>query len=279
MTALCDLHMHSTVSDGSLEVEELVRAVHAAGVEAFALTDHDSVRGWPRAREAASELGLRTLPGVEISTQAGDLEHHILGYGFDPEDAGLREMFDELSLQRRGRIPLLVTRLNELGVDLDLASVMRCAGESNPGRPHVARALVEAGHCRDIQEAFDRYLGDGRPAHVKKATPRSADAIAAVHQAGGIAVWAHPCVKPIHRPGGLAQVVSELAGAGLDGLEVIHPGHGPSQKRRLRRLAREHGLLTTGGSDFHGSRGTDVQLGRGRDGEGIPLELFDALPG
>lgn len=278
MTAICDLHMHSTVSDGSMGVAELVEAVQAAGVTAFALTDHDSVRGWKQAREAAQRSGLRTLPGVEISTRADDLEHHILGYGFDPEHAGLCEMFEELQEQRRSRIPRLVSRLNELGVALELEAVERCAGDSNPGRPHVARALVEEGHCRDVQEAFDRYLGDGRPAHVRKATPSSAAAIAALHDAGGIAVWAHPCVRPIQRPGGLAQVVSELVAAGLDGLEVLHPAHGSTHKRRLRRLAREHGLITTGGSDFHGPRESDVRLGRGRDGEGIPVELFDALP-
>jgi len=275
--SLCDLHMHSTVSDGTLGVAELVAAVHAAGVSAFALTDHDSLEGLPQARRSADELGMRTLSGVEISTRARDVEHHILGYGFDPQHAGLCEMLETLQLRRRERLPAIVERLDELGVALDPDSVRRIAGDSNPGRPHVARALVEAGHCRDIDDAFERYLGDGRPAHIRKPVPSAAAAIAMLHEAGGVAVWAHPCVKPITRPGGLAQVVSELVRAGLDGLEVIHPSHGASEQRRLRRLAREHGLLTTGGSDFHGSRGSGQRLGRGREGEGIPLELFEAL--
>jgi len=217
------------------------------------------------------------LSGVEVSTREGDLEHHILGYGFDASHPGLRAMFAELAEQRRKRMPAMVSRLNELGVPLALAAVEREAGEGNPGRPHVARALVAAGHCRDIDEAFDRYLGDGRPAHIRKRALSPTDAIATLQEAGGIAVWAHACAKPIQRPGGLEQVASELVRAGLDGFEVIHPSHGPSAKRRLRRLARKHGLLTTGGSDFHGSKGADERLGRGRDGEGIPLELFDGL--
>jgi predicted metal-dependent phosphoesterase TrpH len=271
--------MHSTVSDGSLSVAELVRSVHAAGVAAFVLTDHDSVAGWEQTSELAGQLGLRTLPGVEISTQADGIEHHILGYGFDPDDAGLRRMFGDLQEKRRLRIPQLVSRLNELGVPLELESVLRIAGDSNPGRPHVARALVEGGYCRDVQDAFDRYLGDGRPAHIRKPTPASAAAIEAVHAAGGIAVWAHPCARPIQRPGGLAQVVSELVAAGIDGLEVLHPSHASSERRRLRKLARQHGLITTGGSDYHGSRASDTLLGHARDGEGIPLELFEGLPG
>ncbi len=170
----------------------------------------------------------------------------------------------------------MVERLNDLGIPLELEAVQTIAGEGNPGRPHVARALVEAGHCHDIQNAFERYLGDGQPANVEKAAPTPAEAIAMLHDAGGLAVWAHPCVKPIRRPGGLAGVVDELARVDLDGLEVIHPSHGPTQRRRLRRLARQHSLRTTGGSDFH-SPTPDSAFGRGHPGDEVPIELFDAL--
>lgn len=269
--------MHSTHSDGTLSTHALVHAVHAAGVSAFSLTDHDTVAGIAEATSLAAALGLRTLPGIELSTELDGLSVHMLGYAFDPADAGLTEMLARLRHARHARIPRLVARLGELGAPITEAQVMAVAGEGNPGRPHVARALVDAGHCRDLREAFARYLGDGRPAHIRKPVPTPSQAIAAIRAAGGVPVWAHPLARPPARPGGVERLARELAADGLGGLEVIHPAHSPGARRKLRALCNELGLIETGGSDFHGTATPDITLGRGRGQDSVPVAAFEAL--
>jgi predicted metal-dependent phosphoesterase TrpH len=273
----CDLHMHSTVSDGSLPVEQLIPAVHASGVGVFALTDHDSVDGLPAARELARSLGLELINGVELSTRHDALELHILGYGFDPEHPLLVEKLIQQKAARHGRLPALVQRLNNLGVAISVEDVYRAAGDSNPGRPHVARALVQLGHVRDTDEAFRRYLGDAAPANVRKLVPSPAEAIGWIHAAGGKAVWAHPLARPIQRQGGFEALVRELALSGLDGLEEVHPAQDLGARRRIRQLARELGLKLTGGSDFHGEATPGVSIGSGRGRDSVDAQRVEAL--
>ncbi|HEY6881278.1 MAG TPA: PHP domain-containing protein [Polyangiales bacterium] len=269
--------MHSTVSDGSFPVPELVEMVAAAGVSVFALTDHDSVDGLATAQAEAQRHGLRLIHGVELSTRHDNLELHILGYGFDPAHPLLTEKLSAQKAARHGRLPALVARLNQLGLAITLEDVYRAAGDSNPGRPHVARALIALGHVRDTDEAFRRFLGDAAPANVRKPVPSPAEAISWIHAAGGIAVWAHPLARQIHRQGGFEALTRELMGAGLDGLEEIHPAHDISARRRVRQLERELGLKLSGGSDFHGeaTRGVSIGVGRGRDH--IDASVVDAL--
>ncbi|MDB4973252.1 MAG: hypothetical protein JWN48_1593 [Myxococcaceae bacterium] len=269
--------MHSTVSDGSLPVSDLISAVHASGVGVFALTDHDSVDGLPLARARAQSLGLTLINGVELSTRHENLELHILGYGFDPENALLTEKLTQQKAARHGRLPALVQRLNELGVAITLEDVYRAAGDSNPGRPHVARALVALGVVRDTDEAFRRYLGDSAPANVRKQVPSPADAIAWIHAAGGKAVWAHPLARPIQRPGGFEALTRELIAVGLDGLEEVHPAHDLGVRRRIRQLGRELGLRLTGGSDFHGEATPGVSIGSGRGRDAVDARVVEAL--
>jgi predicted metal-dependent phosphoesterase TrpH len=308
----CDLHMHSRCSDGSLEVESLVDAVHAAGVSVFALTDHDTLMGLPRARARAQALGIELIPGVEISTRIGPLELHILGYGFDPENAELKAALKAQGEAREDRIPRIVERLQSLGLDLSVEDVYRQAREassparselgsssengeprdstgrphvaraltelrSSIGRPHVARALIAKGYVRDTDEAFKRYLGDGGPAQIRKAVPEPKTAIAWLHAAGGKAVWAHPLARPIQRPGGFELLLRELASQGLDGVEEVHPAQDPGARRRIRKLARTLGLHLTGGSDFHGDATPDVALGVGRGHDEVPVSVIEAL--
>jgi predicted metal-dependent phosphoesterase TrpH len=275
----CDLHMHSRCSDGSLEVESLVDAVHAAGVSVFALTDHDTLMGVARAAERAAALGLRAIPGVEISTRLETLELHILGYGFDPTNAALNAALVGQREAREGRIPLIVERLNQLGLALGVEDVYREAGGAVPGRPHVARALIAKGYVRDTEEAFRVYLGDGGPAQIRKAVPAPAQAIAWLHAAGGKAVWAHPLARPIQRPGGFDRLLRELRAVGLDGVEEVHPAHDLGARRRIRRLARELGLKLTGGSDFHGEASPGVSVGKGRGHDSVSAEVVEALLG
>jgi len=269
--------MHSTVSDGSLPVAELVSVVHAAGVSAFALTDHDTVEGLPVAREAAQKLGLTLINGVELSTRHDNIELHILGYGFDSEHPVLREKLALQQQARHRRLPALVERLNELGLPVRVEDIYRVAGDANPGRPHVARALVALGLVRDTEEAFRRFLGDAGPANVRKAVPAPAEAIAWIHAAGGKAVWAHPLARPVQRQGGFEGLVRELKTQGLDGLEEVHPSQDPGARRRIRQLARELDLRLTGGSDFHGQATPGVTVGRGRGRDMVDVAVIEAL--
>jgi predicted metal-dependent phosphoesterase TrpH len=275
----CDLHMHSTVSDGSLPVRELVREVQRAGVSVFALTDHDSVQGFDEARDEAAQLGLTLIAGVEVSTRLDKHELHILGYGFDPEHPELARHLSTQRSAREGRIPAIVARLQSLGLAITSEDVFRVAGQGAPGRPHVARALVNLGIVKDMDEAFRRYLADGGPAHVMKDVPCPADAIAWIHAAGGKAVWAHPLARPLHRTGGFDLLLRELEAQGLDGVEEVHPSHTPDQRKRIRKLARETGLHVTGGSDFHGEATPDVRLGRGRGHDLVPVSVIETLLG
>lgn len=269
--------MHSTCSDGSLSVDTLVQAVRAAQVSVFALTDHDTVAGLEEASEHAKRLGLTLIPGVEISTRFEQVELHILGYGFDPSHPVLTEQLAAQREARAGRIPALVQKLNELGVPLTVEAVYEVAGTASPGRAHVAKALVRGGFVRDTEEAFRRYLGDRAPANVRKSVPSPEEAIGWIHAAGGKAVWAHPLARPIQRPGGLDALARTLRQQGLDGLEEVHPSHDPSARARLRRTARELGLLLTGGSDFHGEATPGISLGTGRGADHVPVSVADAL--
>ncbi len=269
--------MHSTVSDGSFAVSELVALVEAAGVSVFALTDHDSVDGLETARAEAERRGLKLINGVELSTRHEHMELHILGYGFDPAHPLLTEKLTSQKAARHSRIPALVKRLNELGLAISAEDVYRTAGAANPGRPHVARALVALGHVRDTDEAFRRFLGDSGPANVRKPVPTPKEAISWIHAAGGKAVWAHPLAKQVQRQGGFEQLARELKAQGLDGLEEIHPAHDVSSRRRIRQVARTLELRLSGGSDFHGEATRGVTLGAGRGNDNIDASVVEAL--
>lgn len=249
-----DLHTHSTASDGARAPADVARAAKAAGLAAFALTDHDTVAGLAEARAAAAQAGIRLINGVELSAVEGQLETHILGLHLgdvaqiEHDLAGLREM-------RVTRAKRIVERLNTLGVPVTFEAVLQQAAGGAVGRPHVAKALVRGGWVGDLREAFDRYLGNGRVAFVPKDRLAMVDAIALIHSAGGIAVLAHP--------GGLgtAERVRVLVDAGLDGLEVLHPSHSWEDSQRLDALATEFDLVRSGGSDWHGAPDGSRTLG------------------
>ena len=245
--ATVDLHAHSTASDGSLPPAGVVRAAHAAGVAALALTDHDTLGGVPEAIAAGEALGIRIVPGAELSATDGEREWHVLALhiadvpGLDAKLAVYRE-----ARVRRARE--IVDRLVELGMPVLYDDVLAAAGEGAIGRPHIARVMVERGFVRDFREAFDRWLGASRPAFVEKLLVGIGDACAYIHDAGGLAVLAHP------GGAGRREAIVPLVSAGLDGLEVRHPGHTPEDERRLMILAAELGLVRSGGSDWHGAR-------------------------
>ncbi|MCA9546052.1 MAG: PHP domain-containing protein [Myxococcales bacterium] len=239
-----DLHCHTTCSDGTLSPTELVNIAAARGIESLAITDHDTVAGIAEAREAAAPHGLEIIPGIEISAWL-DREVHLLGYFVDPEHPELAEVMDRQRENRIGRVHAICEKLDALGHPLDPAAVFAQVGEGNVGRPHVARALIQAGHARHFDEAFKRFLGAGAPAYVPAARLSIPAAIGLVHRAGGAAVIAHPGVED------LAEQLPFLAANGLDGVETQHPAHPRSTAKRYRYLARKLGLVRTGGSDFH----------------------------
>ena len=245
-TVYVDLHMHSTASDGSRAPADVVRAAKKANLAAIALTDHDSVAGLAEAEAAGTELGIRVVKGVELSAVEGETETHLLGLHLRDTDV-LERGLAELRAMRTRRGQSIVERLNALGVAVSFESVLAQAGTGVVGRPHVARALIAEGWATDARDAFDRYLGAGRPAYVAKEQLSMPDAIAMIHAAGGLAVLAHP------GPGGTRERIEALRALGLDGVEVKHPSHSSSDTTRLRGLCEQFGLLPSGGSDWHGA--------------------------
>ena len=267
---ICDLHAHSDVSDGLLAPGELVELAASGGVRLLALTDHDDVSGIPEAHTRADELGLELLPGVEISVceDEGRVQLHLLGLGVDTGSAELLRTLAGVRQARRSRAGRIVALLADAGVELDLGELLERHGVL--GRAHLARALVRAGACASPGEAFGRWLGRGRAAYVASAGTSARSAIDAIHAAGGIACLAHPSLSSgVDAPGGVEAFVLRLVGLGLDGVEVQHPGLQRSHKKRLRRIARQHRLLQTRGSDYHGDGRREVRPGH----VGGPLEL------
>jgi len=241
-----DLHVHSTASDGTRAPDDVVREAKRVGLTAIALTDHDTLDGIAAATATGAALGVRVVPGIELSAVEGDAETHILGLHLsdtgqlDSQLVALREM-------RRGRAERIVVRLNELGVRIEMAAVLEQAGGGAIGRPHVARAMIAEGWAVDFRDAFDRYLGSGRPAYIPKERLSAADAIAAIHSAGGLAILAHPSQS------GTRDRIEAFARAGIDGVEVRHPSHSPEDVARLTALVDFFGLVPSGGSDWHGA--------------------------
>ncbi|HYK83344.1 MAG TPA: PHP domain-containing protein [Gemmatimonadales bacterium] len=264
------MHSHSTASDGEYPPADVARRAHAAGLAALALTDHDTTAGVRAATEAAAPLGLRVVAGCEFSVKAPWGELHVLGYFLPPGDPQLEAFLTTARGARRRRAEQMVRQLARLGVVIALDDVVRAADGGAVGRPHVARVLVERGASADINDAFARYLGRGRPGYVEKPLPTLREVTDLVHAVGGVAVAAH---LGDHGTEGQIRAFQEQ---GLDGLEVRHPSHAPSTERRLMLVAERLGLAVTGGSDWHG----DTELGDAHatlGGLDVPLEWLEQL--
>lgn len=259
-----DLHTHSCHSDGELEPAALVDAARSAGLAILALTDHDTTSGIAEAERRAREIGLTLVPGVELSVNedAGRTQMHLLGYGIDVTEPRLADSLAQLERARVERARRCVALLAGLGIALDWEALLARAGGGTIGRPHVAAALVDGGHCGSAEEAFARYLRRGRPAFVPSPGLSAGRALALVHGAGGVASLAHPFLSAgVDAAGGIEKFVGRLVVQGLDAIEVHHPRHKRAQRQRLGQIARRHGLLVTGGSDFHGASKPDIALG------------------
>lgn len=243
-----DFHLHSTASDGVHSPTWVMETAMVHGVRALSLTDHDTTAGLAEARQAAARLGLRLIPGIELSTDLGKADVHLLGYGFDIEAKPLQ---DFLRWQREGRlarVETIVRILRDNGMPIEVGRVLEIAGEATVGRPHVARALLEAGHVTSVQEAFDRWLGNGKPADVNREKLEPVDALRMIHDHGGVVFAAHAVFIGEDYPAAIEQ----LAGWGLDGLETYYKHYDAETIRKHEALADRLGLAKSGGSDYHG---------------------------
>lgn len=283
---MIDLHTHSTVSDGSEPPASISEMAAAAGCSAVALTDHDSLDGLAEAREAAAQAGITLVPGCEVSCRkpppppgrpaiGGSV--HVLVYFVEPGDGPLQDELVGLRRDRAERNLRLRARLAELGVPVDYdAIVAEAGGEAGLGRPHFARALVRAGAAADMDDAFDRFLADGRAAYVPKARLSPTDVARLAVASGGIAVLAHPLTLGLD-PSSLEGLVGELAEAGLGGIEAIYGRYSTDQRRALRRMAQRRGLVATGGSDYHGTFKPDLAVGTGMGDLDVPDSALEEL--
>lgn len=262
-----DLHLHSTASDGIVSPAGVVRKAAEVGLEGISLTDHDTVDGLEEAAAEAARVGLRFLPGAELSANEPGRSVHVLAYGFDPEDGELREFFREYRRDRERRAREIVERLNREGVALTYAAVEAQAKGGVPTRAHVARALVAAGLLPDMDAVFDRYLSRGEPAFVEKRPMPPAEVFERVRAAGGVTILAHPGRS--HGPDVIRRWVRE----GLDGVEVLHPANDPGVRQRLDELADELDLLRGGGSDWHGDALHPARPGSQR----VPAAWMEAI--
>ncbi len=246
MMQLADLHAHTTASDGTFTPRQLVELSKQNGLAAIAITDHDTTAGLREATETGRELGIEVVPGIELSTVFEGREVHVLGYFYDPEHEELNQVTTQMREDRITRMDRMITRLQEAGVVISREVVVTEAQGVAIGRPHIARVLVRKGYVADIPDAFDKYLGSGRPGYVKRAVMKPEEAVQLIIRAGGSPVIAHP---------GLVDkdyLFDTLVPLGLVGLEAFHPDHPPAKREHYAALATHHGLIATGGSDFHG---------------------------
>ncbi len=268
MPGAVDLHTHTTASDGTYAPRDLVAEAASRGVRVLAVTDHDSTEGLAEAiDEAERRKPLEIVPGIEINCDVEGAEIHVLGYLMDWQAEWFQDFCREQRRERRARIHRMVERLAAIGMPLDADEVFAIVKEGSAGRPHVAQVMVARGYVKTVREAFDKYLGSGKPGHVprKKVTPE--DAVRIIRKAGGVPVFAHP---------GLAdrdELIPGLIAAGLMGIECYYTEHSAAQRASYLQICKDHDLVATGGSDFHGPKVRAATLGS----PSVPMSAVDAL--
>lgn len=284
---MIDLHSHTNESDGTLTPLELVDLATESGIEALAISDHDTFAGFDQALPVARARGLDLVCGIELSTRVPGTKSgpgsrvrtvHLLGYFLhDPPSADFREWLDELIEGRRDRNRRLIASLHQHGIDIDLRDVEKL-GRTLTGRPHFARLLIQRGYVNSFDEAFRRYLGEAAPSYVERYAPYVVVAIQRVIDAGGLPVLAHPIRMGFREPAAEEKFIGELRDGGLRGIEVFHSDHGPRDSERYAAIARKYNLAVSGGSDFHGDVKPQILLGTGYDGNlNIPKSVLERL--
>ena len=267
-----DLHTHTYHSDGTRSPREVVDLARAAGITILSISDHDNLAAYFEIKRYADEVGVTLVPGIELSCIHRGVDVHVLAYAFDATDERIETRLSGFrdSRQHRGRI--IVDRLRSLGYPISAERVDQLAAGGSVGRPHVARALVEAGYVASVSEAFDKLLGTGKPAYIDKERFAISEAIEIIRAAGGVTSIAHPTLYPNH-----THLVAELLDAGIDAVEVMHPQVDETNRVRYSNLARFRGKFTTGGSDDHGTVKTSETLGTIRVPETMIQPMLDRL--
>jgi hypothetical protein len=277
-----DLHIHSTASDGTLTPLEIAARASQIGLAAFAITDHDTVDGVHQILRNGAPKNSHYLTGVELSTGSpegfpcqGSL--HLLGYGFQPDDLGLNQELRRLQEARRNRNPQIIAKLQALGIDISVDELETQKTTRQTGRPHIAALLKKKGVVKTFDEAFDRFIGNGKPAYVDKYRIDCRQAIQLIREAGGIPVLAHPALISPVRPWRLEDLLREMKRFGLQGLEAYYPEHTEDQTRQFLAWAHAYDLLITGGTDFHGDIKPGVQMGSADGRFQVPIKVYEQL--
>jgi hypothetical protein len=267
-----DLHTHTHHSDGTRTPREVIDVARAHGITIVAISDHDNLAAYFEAKRYADSVGVTLVPAIELSCIYDGVDVHVLAYAFDPMDERIDERLRSFRETRHRRGYAMVERLCELGYEISTARVDQLAAGGALGRPHVARALVEAGHVASVSEAFDRLLGAGKPAYIEKERFRIEEAVTLIHSAGGVTSIAHPVLYPDHE-----RIVPELLDRGIDGVEAFHPDVDEINRERYSNLARFRGKLVTGGSDDHGTVKMSETLGTIRIPETMIAPILERL--
>lgn len=273
---IIDLHVHSTESDGTLTPEDLVAEAKKAELAAFALTDHDTCQGVGKAMPLAASAGIELIPGIELSTDYHGKEVHIVGLYIDIENEQLLKKTAEYRKCRSERNALMVEALRKEGLSITMEELVAENPDCVITRANIARFLYEHGQIKSVREAFDRYIGDHCKCYVGRLKVASTDAVRLIKEAGGTAILAHPLLYGLSNTN-LQKMIDELKPVGLDGLEAIYSTYTTGEEQQMKRLARENGLLISGGSDFHGSNKPDIALGRGRGHLYIPYSALETI--
>lgn len=273
---IVDLHVHSTESDGTLTPEDLVAETKKAGLAAFALTDHDTCQGVGKAMPLAASAGIELIPGIELSTDYHGKEVHIVGLYIDIENEQLLKKTAEYRKCRSERNALMVEALQKEGLSITMEELVAENPDCVITRANIARFLYEHGQIKSVREAFDRYIGDHCKCYVGRLKVASTDAVRLIKEARGTAILAHPLLYGLSNTN-LQKMIDELKPVGLDGLEAIYSTYTTGEEQQMKRLARENGLLISGGSDFHGSNKPDIALGRGRGHLYIPYSVLETI--
>ena len=271
---MIDLHSHTEASDGTFSPAQLIEEAVRVGVHLLGITDHDTFAGYDAAIPLARQAGVELVCGIELSTKLHGRSVHLLGYFLTQEKVGeLRNWILEMQSARRDRNIRLIARLQSLGFDITLEEV-QARGRGLTARPHFAQVMVAKGYVATLQQAFDEYLDESAKGYVYRREPSFAEGVAMIRDAGGIASLAHP----VRVHGDVAALMPELCRDGLNAIEAYHSDHQPHHTELYLGLAKEHGLLVTGGSDFHGAAKPGLMLGTGRGGNlKIPADLFQKL--
>jgi len=272
-----DLHLHTTASDGVMTPSEIVNYAKNKGLQAIAITDHDTIEGLKEGISEGERIGLEVIPGIEISAEHSPGSMHLLGFLIDVNHPILKERLEYLQRARAERNPRMAEKLNKLGINITFDEVLKVSGGGQVGRPHFAQVLIEKGYVRSFQEAFDRFLKKGAPAYVEKMRFSAEESIHFINEANGVAVLAHPNTLQLNGYSELENLILRLVKKGLRGIEAYYPEHSALEVAQYMTLAERHGLLVTGGTDYHGIEKNGLDIGVGRGEMRLPYSIVENL--